>query len=230
MGVRLTIMNRMDRARMIAPRKPAFALVGVAGFVAYVAAVIGGSVVQQIIAPGLAMGWFQQIGGLIAVSLVAMMLADRRAILGLEAPIGRWLAPAILCGLAITAIGTVTGLAMGDEPKWHGVEHFLYEATLPGLSEELGFRGLLLGTLLASFPGRGRRWALIGLAAVPFAALHLLESTGMEALMLAIYTFAAGMMLGRLRLATGSILPCIVAHNVANVGSGLVDHLLLMLR
>lgn len=226
----MTQMMPVGRFAGIRPRSPRFALVGVAGFLVYVAAVIGGSIVQPMVAPGLKMGWFQQLGGLLAVALVAAFLRDRKSILGLVPPKQAWFLPAIGCGLAITLLGTITGLAMGEQPSAHGAEYFLYEATMPGLSEELGFRGLLLGSLLSAFARLGPRWLLLALAAVPFAGLHLLESTGMAALMMAGFTFVAGMMLGRLRLATGSLLPCILAHNVANVGSGLVDNLLIALR
>ncbi len=62
---------------------------------------------------------------------------------------------------------------------------------------------------LADFAHR-RRWPLL-LAALPFAALHLLELSGLTLLSAFIYTLFAGVLLGWCRMVTGSIWPCVIA-------------------
>jgi hypothetical protein len=207
-------------------RSPWFALVGLIGFLAYFGGVVGGSALQPALLPAAHMGWMQQIGGTLVVAVIALFLRDRQAVLGLERPRTRWLLPALACGLSIMLMGALASWLLGEAPEPKSLEYFAYEATLPGLGEELGFRGLLFGALLAAFvrsPAQRARIALCVLAsALPFALLHLLESSGMRLLVLALYTFYAGVVLALVRLRTGSLWPAVLAHNVANVSGGLL--------
>lgn len=62
-------------------------------------------------------------------------------------------------------------------PLSGGAELYAYEATMPGLAEELALRGVLLGLLNLALARRFRLfgaafgWGVV-LQAVPFAALH----------------------------------------------------------
>lgn len=201
------------------------------GFGFYLACVIGGSMLQSALKLGLTMGWGQQILSALAVLVLAMFLKNWKSILAWRRPEPSWVRWSILSGLAIAVVGLVVGLAIGDQPQRHGIEYFVYEATMPGLAEELGFRGLLFGCLLAAFGSRPRTpfviWIAAILQAVPFAALHGLEASGFRLLGLFCYTAFAGVVLAMVRLKTGSILPAIVGHNIANVAGGLIDMVLL---
>lgn len=204
----------------------------VLGFAFYLACVIGGSMLQGALNLGLEMGWGQQILSAIAVLFLAMFVKDWKSILAWRWPEPSWLRSSVLAGLAIAIVGLVVGLAIGEQPQRHGIEYFAYEATMPGLAEELGFRGLLFGCLLAAFGSRPRSpfviWTAAIVQAIPFAALHGLEASGFRLLGLFCYTAFAGVVLAMVRLKTGSILPAIVGHNIANVAGGLIDMILLL--
>lgn len=204
----------------------------VLGFAFYLACVIGGSMLQGALNLGLEMGWGQQILSAIAVLFLAMFMKDWKSILAWRWPEPFWLRWSVIAGLAIAVAGLVVGLAIGEQPQRHGIEYFAYEATMPGLAEELGFRGLLFGCLLAAFGSRPRSpfviWTAAIVQAIPFAALHGLEASGFRLLGLFCYTAFAGVVLAMVRLKTGSILPAIVGHNIANVAGGLIDMILLL--
>jgi membrane protease YdiL (CAAX protease family) len=211
-------------------RSPRFARGGLIGFLAYFAGVVGGSAIQPALLPAAHMGWLQQVGGTAVVAAIALFLRDRRDLLGLNAPLRGWLVPAVACGLSIMLVGALASAILGDKPESKSLEYFLYEATMPGLGEELGFRGLLFGALLAalvpSAAARGRIALCVIASALPFALLHLLESSGLKLLVLALYTFYAGIVLALVRLRTGSLWPAVLAHNIANVSGGVLTVLL----
>lgn len=228
-------MNKMglrDRALDLNWR-PALALLSIPSFALYFAGVVGGSMMRSTILPRANMGWLQQVGGIVAVAAGVALLRSRRVLLALFMPERPWLVRSVLVGLSITAMGTLASALTGDPPERHGLEYFAYQATMPGIGEELGFRGLVLGLLLASLGRRssstGRLAALIVISAVPFAALHILERDGFALVVLFAFTLYAGIALGWLRLTTGSLLAAILAHNIANVASGLLDNVWLAL-
>ncbi len=76
---------------------------------------------------------------------------------------------------------------------------------IPAVSEELLFRGLML-------PGLERRYGsgiALGVSSLLFGLVH-----GVPVAM--IYAFLAGLVLGVVRLRTGSVLPCIALHGAFN--------------
>jgi hypothetical protein len=89
-----------------------------------------------------------------------------------------------------------------DRPWW--VSGLLI-AVVPAICEELFFRGWLLAAWAGEQPSRRRAVAaVLGQAAV-FAAFHLLPERMPQ-------TFMLGVMLGWMTLATGSLLPAVLAH------------------
>ena len=94
------------------------------------------------------------------------------------------------------------GAALAEQPMWLVV--FLF-AVSPGVCEELLFRGAVFGGLLRDTP---RTRALVIQAAL-FAAAHG------SPYRLAV-TFLLGLLLGAVRLRSGSILPCILLHATYN--------------
>ena len=104
-------------------------------------------------------------------------------------------------------------------------ETLIYQATVPGIDEELMFRGLLL--LGLSMAVTGRTWNLwgapVGWAAILvtlfFALGHSIMVTDGQlqtSLIALIYTAILGWALIWIRLRTGSILLPIIAHNATN--------------
>lgn len=115
---------------------------------------------------------------------------------------------------------------VGADGRSLDVERILYQATMPGLDEELFWRGTLLLALSEGL--RGRRWnvagAQIGLGGAVtvllFALGHGMAFQGsgwiVDYVGIAVTgTFAFGLLW--LRERTGSVLVPIVAHNVINV-------------
>jgi len=85
----------------------------------------------------------------------------------------------------------------------------IWLALLPGLSEELLFRGVMLPALGLDIP------ALV-VSSLCFGILHL---SGLEQWPYAIWATAVGLVLGYSALATGNLLVPIVAHIVTNLVS-----------
>ena len=78
---------------------------------------------------------------------------------------------------------------------------------LPGLSEELLFRGVML-------PSLGLNWAGLAASSLCFGILHL---SGRHQWPYAIWATAVGFLLGYSALATGNLLVPVVAHIVTNL-------------
>jgi sodium transport system permease protein len=91
-------------------------------------------------------------------------------------------------------------------PTWATV---LTLAVMPAVCEELLFRGWALSAFVGSRPTMRRAAIAVVAQAAAFAAFHLLPERMPQ-------TFVMGLVLGGLVLATGSILPAIVAHAVHN--------------
>ncbi|MEZ5945970.1 MAG: CPBP family glutamic-type intramembrane protease [Hyphomonas sp.] len=203
----------------------------VLGFFVYFAGVVIGDIAQGVLAPPLSLGWGQQIFGALFVFGFAKLIGRSTGILALKEPTGLWPFWMVLVVILIVGASQLAGGMLGLSPEAHGVEYFAYQATMPGLSEELGFRGLLLGLLFCALRRHTQAgWAAllaVVLAALPFGALHLFEYSGREFLIVFTFTAFAGILLGGLRLVSGSLWPSILAHNVANVLIGVVDMVLL---
>ena len=81
---------------------------------------------------------------------------------------------------------------------------------LPGMSEELLFRGTLL-------PSWGGGWLALGLTSAAFGAMHL---SGRQYWPYAFWAGCVGALLGYSAIATGNLLVPIVAHISTNILSG----------
>ncbi|MDT8999566.1 CPBP family glutamic-type intramembrane protease [Paucibacter sp. APW11] len=195
-----------------------------------IAALIGGSIVQGMLKLPVVMGWGQQLAALLASVLIAWALGEPRALLGLRWPARQAWLHAVWVGLSITAVGWVAERFLPPDPAPLTIEYFLYEATMPGLGEEFSMRGAWLCLLVVGLsrferlPGRAA--LALAISALPFAALHVLEVSGLQLVVIFLYTFYAAVALGWLRLSSASIWPAVLAHNVANVAGGVISLLL----
>ncbi|MCE9629479.1 MAG: ABC transporter permease subunit [Planctomycetia bacterium] len=93
-----------------------------------------------------------------------------------------------------------------DNPSWLAV---LVLAVMPAVCEELFFRGWLLSAFAGDRTTPRRAVAAVAAQAAVFAAFHLLPERMPQ-------TFALGLVLGWMTLATRSILPAIIAHAAHN--------------
>jgi hypothetical protein len=126
---------------------------------------------------------------------------------------------------SIAGIVTLIGLGFlpggidagsGDAPA--GIEGWLYHLTLPGIEEELMYRGLLLALLAAALGGTRKAlgWAAV-LATMVFALAHGIfpkgAAIGVDPFMIG-YTALAGLVLAGMRLKSGSLLFPAIGHNL----------------
>ncbi|WP_167016877.1 CPBP family intramembrane glutamic endopeptidase [Chitinophaga sp. Cy-1792] len=137
-----------------------------------------------------------------------------------------WPAFIIVCLLGIGLQWWDISTDGGIKSIHFNAEKFWYELTMPGLSEELIYRGIILGLLNKIFISRVRilgasvGWGLL-IQAVIFGGGHSFyfdDASAIHfALAPALITGAIGLVIGWLRERTGSIVLPIVFHNLFNV-------------
>lgn len=128
----------------------------------------------------------------------------------------------IIALVLLVPLGVVLALAYG--PELPTAETLAFQLLMPGLAEELAFRGiapaLLLGLIRGKSPGPETPWIVVCIAAVPFAVIHGLgysEGSYSFELAPALWTFTGGIAYGWLRFATGSLLFPLLSHSLTNV-------------
>lgn len=191
--------------------------------------------VDQCLTRGMLLTWLPRIGNdwnwtgkvlsILASSAAILVLRNKRAIdFALRLPTRGSLKPVLTVIAALVALGA--GVFWATSPAGDpSFETHLYQSTMPGLAEELAFRGVFLGLLNAAF-GRSRRvfgakmgWGAV-VTSVLFGLWHALEfdaSTGLSfdpGTMLSLT--AAGLVLAWLRERSGSLLAPLVFHSLVN--------------
>jgi membrane protease YdiL (CAAX protease family) len=133
------------------------------------------------------------------------------------------LRPIVLMAL-LSLLPTVIGIAFGNRLPAN-IETLLFQMTMPGIGEELVFRGVLLSLLNQAFGKTKTLWnAQVGwgliLTALLFSAVHFvtISKTGAVHFHIAnmLSTLGIGLALGWIRERGGSLLPCVVLHNLGN--------------
>ena len=191
----------MIQARLAAPRRAAL-LTGL---------VLGAAVVRALLLP-IGDGFSTTV---FATCLLAITLMERPSprpspVTG-EGGTKNWLADVVLgtvvglllIGPAVT--GRLAGRPIGDFWSWAAI------AAIVATLEETAIRGVLYRHWLAE----AGPLAAVALGAVVFALIHL-PRYGLTALPL---DFAVGLALGGLRAVTGRVIPCAVAHTIADWGA-----------
>lgn len=129
-------------------------------------------------------------------------------------------------GAAAVALFVVWGTCLGllFKPGQADLETLAFQATMPGIVEELVYRGIcpaiLLGLIHRRPPVAGTPWAVILATAVIFGIWHGLGySRGDFSFdpMSALIPFVGSIAGGWLRFKTGSLLVPVLGHAVANV-------------
>jgi uncharacterized protein len=129
-------------------------------------------------------------------------------------------------GVIALLLFVVWGSCLGIlfKPGIHDLETLLFQATMPGLSEEIVYRGIAPAILLGLFrfrqqPAEKMPWVVILSTSVVFGAWHGLQFShgafGFNAL-LALFPFIGSIPGGWLRYRTGGLLFLIFAHGLAN--------------
>jgi uncharacterized protein len=132
------------------------------------------------------------------------------------------LRPIVLIALLLVLLPTVIGVAFGGRMPAN-IETLLFEMTMPGIGEELVFRGVFQSLLNRAF-GKPRTllnaqvgWGLI-LTALLFGAVHLVTigKTGIVHFHIGhmLSALGIGLALGWIRERGGSLLPCVILHNL----------------
>jgi len=118
------------------------------------------------------------------------------------------------------------GLTLGltFKPSTPSVETLAFQALMPGLAEELAYRGiapaLLLGLIRGKESSPGIPWAVVLITALAFGIWHGLSysNSGFSFdLMSALFPFIGSIAGGWLRFSSGSLLFPILAHSFANI-------------
>ena len=131
-------------------------------------------------------------------------------------------------GTSLVALGLfgAWGFTLGwvFQPGAADVETYLFQATMPGLSEELVYRGIAPAILLGLLRGRddepGMPWGVIVVTALVFGVWHGLGYWGggfSFDWQSALFPFIGSLAGGWLRFHSGSLLFPVLAHGVANV-------------
>jgi hypothetical protein len=171
-------------------------------------------------AAGLTWAWLGKLTELALFLFLARALAPARE--GLNSPTWK----ALLTAAAVAAATLLPGLVtVSASPPWPTAAYLAYQATMPGLAEELIYRGLLLGVLDEAL---GRPWRLLGVrwgwGAVITTALfffgHTLafdEAWHLTVDFAPVLDFAFfSLAMCWLRYRFDNVWSCVVAHNLAN--------------
>jgi uncharacterized protein len=198
----------------------------------------GGADCQDYI-PGLVhahWNWFGKILSIVLVTLVAAGLSASGKFRLREMGLSFLQAPGTLRAILFVAIPAVAVQAVlsatlfGDTTA-PARETILFQASMPGLSEELAYRGVILALLDRAFTGRfSLGGAKLGYGAIAvtlfFGLIHgIMIGDDLQlhtSLLSGIYATLVGFLLVWLRLRTGSIVVPVFAHNALNVVSNVV--------
>jgi len=165
--------------------------------------------------------WTGKVLSLVLAALVIIVLRLSPVTVGLtftqrHARIG------VLALVLFIVWGTCLGLLF--KPGVPDAETLAFQAFMPGLSEELVYRGivpaLLLGLVRRTGPVEGMPWVVILASAALFGVWHGLSYSHAKLgfdVMSALFPFIGSIPGGWLRFKTGSLVFPVLAHGLANV-------------
>jgi uncharacterized protein len=129
-------------------------------------------------------------------------------------------------GIAALVLFAMWGTCLGllFKPGQADWETLAFQATMPGIAEELVYRGIcpaiLLGLIRQRAPGSGTPWAVILATSIVFGIWHGLgysEGSFTFDVMSALFPLVGSIAGGWLRFRTGSLLVPVLGHGIANV-------------
>ena len=128
--------------------------------------------------------------------------------------------PAALVTAGLVALGGAIGAVFGDGGPLQA-EALAYQLTMPGLAEELAFRGVCLALLHRAIPaGRGSAafWWPGVITTLAFAFTHSPSLRGGHVVFDVLPSLVGGAVLAWLRERTGSLVWPVIAHDGLNAG------------
>ena len=185
---------------------------------------------------GLHTGHWNWVGKAIAVLTSASWLAALRLPtkeVGLALPKHAEIWCASLVGIAIL-IAIDAGVCAFYPTSAFNLEDIAFQATMPGLDEELAYRGILLALLIRGFshdiPDQ-RSIVLAGVVVtIQFGLMHIVRvqgwHVGFKIEVESVFPTIAGCIFLWLRLRTQSVLVPILEHNMVNVSDTLVGSII----
>ena len=133
----------------------------------------------------------------------------------------------ILIVVAVLIFQSALGFFTGSSKPWN-LETILYQLTMPGIEEEIAYRGIMLGLLVQVL--NPQRWSFIHPAilvtALLFGMAHglvLNESFRLSFRMFPFFnTMLLGLVWGWITMKSGSIILALISHNLGNVVQNLI--------
>lgn len=178
-----------------------------------------------------AWNWSGKVYSIMLAALVLTSLRINPAAAGLTMS-QRNLSASIIALLGFVLWGLALGLFF--RPDQASAETIAFQATMPGLAEELAYRGIAPVLLLGLHPARpaihGIPWSVIALTACVFAVWHGLRvsQAGISFdLVSAAVPFVGSIAGGWLRFSSGSLVFPTLAHGAANVAFHAAPRILL---
>lgn len=183
------------------------------------------------VSPGLGQSWtrYNWVGklavlghALLSFALLPRVLQRTTGLLANPRP-GSWRATLIaLAGFLALGVALAFGAA---DPRQASLETLLFQATLPSLTEELIFRGILMGLFAGVITESWRLWgAAIGwgwlISGLLFGLVHGLVFNPLHGLLFQPVPIAAtavlGLAMGWLTARSGALWPAMLAHSFIN--------------
>jgi membrane protease YdiL (CAAX protease family) len=158
----------------------------------------------------------------VAVATVALSRLTWREV-GAYGPRPGWRRPFAITLTVLVVAAVLLNVAWPSEHA--GLEAALFQATMPGLQEELMFRGVLFASLDRVLQGRRRLWGADVGWSLPtttalFALIHGVAVVDGQVVLDAgsfAFTTVLGFVLGWVRARGGSVWPSVVLHNTWNL-------------
>lgn len=164
--------------------------------------------------------WSGKLYSLALAAIVVLGLGLSSRDIGLTLP-RRNLKTSLLALMLLTLLSLSLGLWF--KPSMPSAETLAFQFLMPGLAEELAYRGiapaLLLGLAARAGPAQGTPWVVIVITALAFGAWHGLvyTSAGFSFdVMSALFPLLGGVAYGWLRFHSGSLLLPVLAHGCGN--------------
>ena len=175
---------------------------------------------------GGAWNWSGKVASLVLSAAVIVAFRMHPEAVGLRLP--RRAIGASLLATALLLAASVA-LALLFRPEAPTMETLAFQATMPGLAEELAYRGiapaLLLGLVGGKAAPRETPWVVVTATALMFGIWHGLGyadgAFGFQWIPAA-YTFVGGVVYGWMRFNNGSLLFPVLAHCLGNAAFQLV--------
>lgn len=132
----------------------------------------------------------------------------------------------ILIISVIFLVSTILNFTFNSSKAWN-TETILYQLTMPGINEEIAYRGILLGLLVKTLKNYTFFNPAILITAILFGMAHGLFLNNDFELVFKTQAFFETMIMGIIwawvTIKTGSILLALISHNLGNVSGKLIS-------